>query len=279
MPLVELFDETLDINSTENYELSVELSPDVLTFCILDTLRNKFIMLRSAQPDPDKRFSTDDLTKLIRQDDFLTKSYKRINIIHPSLKFTIIPSLLFDPGKKDEYFLFNHSLEDNQVIQVNKLSEPESFLLYSQFITVSEMVNTVWPGANNFHHLKPYFDNIIRSRQDTDDFLHLHIEHDFFNLVLFGKNIMKFCNSFVYRSVSDILYYTLNCIKSLEIQQNVTIVLSGLNAKNNDIQSNLAMYMRNIKFAKPAGNFTFSYAFNESELFRFINLISAVNCG
>ena len=36
MPFLELFDETLDINSTENYELSVQVSPDGLSFCLLD---------------------------------------------------------------------------------------------------------------------------------------------------------------------------------------------------------------------------------------------------
>ncbi len=49
MPFLELFDETLDINSTENYELSVQVSTDNLSFCILDTLRNKFVLLRSYE--------------------------------------------------------------------------------------------------------------------------------------------------------------------------------------------------------------------------------------
>jgi hypothetical protein len=50
MPFLELFDETLDINATENYELSVQISPYEVSFCILDTLRNKFVMLRSYEP-------------------------------------------------------------------------------------------------------------------------------------------------------------------------------------------------------------------------------------
>ena len=41
MPFFELFDETLDINSTENYELSLEISPQGLTFSLLDSIRNK----------------------------------------------------------------------------------------------------------------------------------------------------------------------------------------------------------------------------------------------
>ena len=51
---------------------------------------------------------------LLRKDDFLTKHYKKINAIMPSPKFTLVPAPLFDPGKKDEYFTFNHIIEDGQ---------------------------------------------------------------------------------------------------------------------------------------------------------------------
>ena len=35
MPFLELFDETLDINSTENYELSVEIGNRAVSFCVM----------------------------------------------------------------------------------------------------------------------------------------------------------------------------------------------------------------------------------------------------
>jgi len=80
MPFLELFDETLDINSTENYELSVQMSRDGFTFTILDTLRNKYILLRSHDPDDDKYLSADKISEIISKDDFLTKKYKSIKI-------------------------------------------------------------------------------------------------------------------------------------------------------------------------------------------------------
>jgi hypothetical protein len=94
MPFLELFDETLDINSTENYELSVQMSRDGFAFIILDTLRNKYVLLRSHDPDDDKYISADRITELINKDDFLTKSFKTVNVIIPSYKSTLIPSPL-----------------------------------------------------------------------------------------------------------------------------------------------------------------------------------------
>lgn len=51
MPFLELFDETLDINSTENYELMIQASPDELTFSIFDNIRNKYVLLRSFEAE------------------------------------------------------------------------------------------------------------------------------------------------------------------------------------------------------------------------------------
>ena len=71
MPFLELFDETLDINSTGNYELSVEICTRAVSFCLLDSIRRKFIMLRSYEPENDKRYSFDEIEELTHKDDFL----------------------------------------------------------------------------------------------------------------------------------------------------------------------------------------------------------------
>jgi hypothetical protein len=279
MPFLELFDETLDINSTENYELSVELSAECLSFIVLDTIRNKFIMLRSFQPENSRRYSTEEISEIIGKDDFLTKKYKKVSIIMPSPKFTLIPAPLFDPGKKDEYFSFNHIQPENNLVFNNKLSDPDSFLVYALSRPLYELVRDVWPGSYPFHHLKPMFEHFRESRRNSgENYIHVHVERDFFNLFIFNHDNLKFCNSFNYRNISDILYYILNIFKSMNIKQEETIHLSGQTERYDDLFSSLALYVRNLKFAEPSGTFTFSYVFNETGLHRFINLISVVNC-
>ena len=279
MPFLELFDETLDINSTENYEISIQLSQVGLAFLILDTIRNKFIMIRSFEAEENKSFSTDDLEEIIRKDDFLTKKYKKVNVVMPSPKFTLIPSPLFDPGKKDEYFTFNHVSPESNIILSNKLTDPDSFLIYALSQPLYDLVKRVWPGVHPFHHVKPLFEHVSGSRRNGDDnYIHIHIERDFFNLILYSHNTLRFCNSFNYRNISDILYYILNIFKTMDIKQEETVYLSGLTERYDDLFSNLSLYVRNVKFAGPSGNFTFSYVFNEPGLHRYINLISVVNC-
>jgi hypothetical protein len=279
MSFLELFDETLDINSTENYELSLQVSPDGFSFCILDTIRNKFVLIRAFEPDENKYFNTDKINELFNNDDFLSRRYKKVNIVMPSKKYTIVPTPLFDPGKKDEYFKFNHTSDDNNLILSNKLTDPDAFLIFSLLNPFYELINSIFPGVLPYHHIKPLLDHISHKRKSVSgNYIHIHVEREFFNLIIFNGNMLKFCNSFNYRNISDILYFVLNVFKNLDINQEETIHFSGLTEKYDDLISTFSIYIRHIKFAEPSGNFTFSYVFNDMEIHRYLNLFSVVNC-
>ncbi len=279
MPFLELFDETLDINSTENYELSVQMSRDGFAFTILDTLRNKYILLRSHDPDDDKYLSTDKISEIISKDDFLTKDFKRINILIPSFKSTLIPAPLYDPGKKEEYFTLNHIREENDLILVNKIPDPDAYIVFSVLKSYNDVSADFYPEVHPNHHTRPLMNQMFHNSRSTNGrYVHLHVEREYFNLFVFENNILKFSNAFNFRNISDILYFVLNVFKSLGINNDETIHFSGLTEKYDDIHSNFALYIKNIKFTGPAGNFTFSYVFNDIELHRFINLFTITSC-
>jgi hypothetical protein len=279
MPFLELFDETLDINSTENYELSVQAGYDGFSFCLLDTIRNKFVLIRVFEPEENKSFNADRIDEIVKKDDFLTRHYKKVRIVTPSLKATLIPAPLFDPGKKDVYFTFNHIKEDQDIVLANKIIDPDAFLIFALSKPVSDLLNTYYPGVHPFHHLKPLLNHISHKRKSVhDNYIHIHVERELFNLIIFGHNKLRFCNTFNYRNITDILYFVINAFKNLDIKQEDTIYLSGLTEKHDDLSSNLSIYVRNIKFAETSGNFSFSYVFDELSLHRYINLFSVTNC-
>jgi hypothetical protein len=279
MPFLELFDETLDINGTENYQLSVQVSQDGFAFCILDTIRNKFVLIRAFEPEENKYFNADQINDMISKDDFLTKHYKKVSVILPSQKFTIIPTQLFDPAKKDKYFTFNHNIEDGNIIIVNKLRDPDAYLVSSVSKPVNDLIYSYYPGTHPFHHIVPLLSSVSHKRKSVHgNYIHIHIEKEFFNLIIFDHSTLKFCNTFNYRNISDILYFVLKVFKNLNIKQEETIYFSGLAKESDDLSSEFSKYVRNIKFAEPFGNFSFSYVFGDTDLHRFLNLFSVINC-
>ncbi len=279
MPLTELFDETLDINATENYELSLTAAYDGLSFTILDTLRNKFVLIRSLEPDEGKSFNAGKISDILDDDDFLPRKYKKIVIQTPSRKSTIVPAALYDPGKKDKYFDFNHTSDPGQVILANRIGDPDSYVVFQVPAALSEVLSRHYPGITLFHHTRPLLWYASRrARNAGGTYVQVHIERDFFTLVIFGDDSLKFCNSFVFRNVSDIMYYVLNVFRKMNISQEETIRFSGRTGIYDDITSGFSAYVRNISFCEPYGNHSFSYVFNETGLQRHLNLFNALSC-
>jgi hypothetical protein len=279
MPVTELFDETLDINATENYELSVEVSPHELSFCILDGIRNKFIMLRSSTPENQKKFSPDHLGDLISKDDFLLRKYRKINLVFSSPWFTLVPAALYDPARKDEHFSFNHTAGESNAVLSDKISDPDSFLIFSVRKQYLAQLREHFEGAVPLHHLRPLFLQLHQLKKESSDtYIHADIEADHFTLIVFRKGILQLCNSYLYRNVSDILYHILNVFRNFGISQEETIVLSGLTEQFDDLSSNISAYIRNIKYARYTGTQTFSYVFNDIPVHRYLSLFTSGSC-
>jgi hypothetical protein len=279
MPLLELFDETLDINSTENYELSVQLGSDGLSLCVLDTLRNKYVMIRDYEPDPGSYFDTNRIGEIISKDDFLMRHYRKVNIITPSQKSTIIPAPLYDDSKKDEYFRFNLIPDQEELVMVNKLPEPDSFLLFTVSRQISEIIKIYFVNHQPYHHLKPLLQSVAGSRRSVNgNYIHVHLENEYFNMIIFDQNTLKFCNTFKYKTLSDIQYYVFYVLKRLNISHEEIIHFSGKTEKYHNMVNDFSRYARNIKFAEPTGNFTLSYVFNDSILHKYLTLFTVTNC-
>ena len=279
MPNLELFDETLDINSTANYDLSLQVSHDGFSFCLLDSIRNKFVLLRTYDSDEDKKLKTEQIGDLIAKDDFLGRSFKSVKIIMPSVKCTLVPSSLFDPAHKDDYFLFNHLPDENNIILNNKISSRDTFIVFSVSHSLYDLVNDKFPGVTVMHHLKPLLINApIKQTLHGDKYIQLHIEKDFFNLLVINEKKLIFCNTFSYRNVSDILYFVLYSFTKLGLNQEIPLFLSGQAEYYDELYTNMSEYIRSVRFAEPVGSSTYSYVFNEIGLQKFLNLFNSINC-
>ncbi len=279
MPFLELFDETLDINSTESYELSLQISHDYLSFSILDTLRNKYVMLRSYEAEEGGSYDANKLGELLSMDDFLIRRFRKTVIVTPSDRSTLVPAPLYDETLKDSFFLFNHPDFNGHDILVNELSEPEAFLVFAIPSDINELIKRSFPRVNPYHQLKPLLRFFSANRRITgSNPVNVHIEKGFLCISVFDQNTLRFCNTFNYQTGSDIRYFILYVFKRLGLSQDENVFFSGRISRHDDIMYGLSDYLRNIKFSQPSGNFTMSYVFNETEVHKFLNLFITSDC-
>ncbi|MEA1887271.1 MAG: DUF3822 family protein [Bacteroidota bacterium] len=275
----ELFDETLDINSTNNYEISIQLGLDGFSFCLLDRLRNRFVMFRNYNLGGKEQGLADEIRDIAAKDEFLSRQYRRYRIVFNFEKSTIVPAALYDPALKDEYFELNHKLKDNYIVSNNRLTRPDAYLLFDIRKDVYDLSYKLFPDATLSHQVKPLLDSSFRQTRTTkDQYIRIHIDPCFFTLVMLKDEKLQFFNTFRVRNDSDILYYLMNSFDRFKIDNDQVVYVSGNISKFDDLYNNLLRYIKTIKLANPEGEFSMSYIFDEMETHRYSNLFNIVSC-
>ena len=144
----------------------------------------------------------------------------------PSPKFTLVPDPLFDPAKKEEYFTLNLVKEENETIISNKIPEPPVYLVFSVPSSIYEIAGHFYPLVYPVHHIKPLLNQATYySKNENVIYLHVHIEKDYFNVLVIEQNNLNFSNTYKYRNISDILYYVLNIFKILVRERKSVCIL------------------------------------------------------
>ena len=279
MPFFVLFDETLDINATGNYSLLMQMDKEELSFAIIDNLRAKYILLRSYEPDNGDIFSIGEIKDILLEDDFLGKRYRSVKICLSSLKYSLVPAPIMDPAKKESLIGLSHDLCEEEVVSVNRLDNPDAYLLFAVDREIAGLSDMLTPGRSPVHYIKPFVDNaLFYAKRKSHDSVFLFAGQDVVTIAVVSNDILKFCNSYVFKNAHDILYYLLKVYKALGLSNGIPVYCSGKISQNDDVFVLLSEYIKEVLFINPVGNFSFSYVFDEDMLHRYINLFSLINC-
>ncbi len=276
---LELLDETLDINSTENYDLTLELSEEGVSIVLLDLLRGKYVLLRHypVQKPTDDLHQT--MSDVVESDDFLRRRYRKVFIITPCLQYTLVPAPVYDPALKDAYFRFNHTAQEKAPVLSNTLPFPGAIVIFSPDSEAMEVINSKWRDVNPWHHTKPLLHHVFSASRSSDErYVHLHFEKSFVTVVIVEKKNLVFCNSFPCTALADAGYFLFSVLEKRSVGKDETIHISGMLEPYSEGHLSILNFAENVRFSAPLIRKSFSYVMNEVHLHRWLNLFTASSC-
>ncbi len=276
---LELLDETLDINATDNYDLTLELAEEGVSLAVLDLLRGKYVMLRHYPREVPADGSIRPLGEIIDNDDFLRRHYRKIIVIVPSPLFTLVPSPVFEPRLRDDYFHFNNRVPEEAKIFTNNLPFPDAVVIFSPEERAVEGIFSRWRDVTPWHHTKPLLQHVYAACRTSEEcYIHVHFEKSFITVIIAEKRNLTFCNSFACSASSDAAYFLFNVLDRKGIKNDETIYVSGTVEPYSEAHIALLNFAANVKFAAPIIRQSLSYVMNEVHLHRWLNLFTAAAC-
>lgn len=275
-------DETLDINTTQSYHLSIQVSLNGFSFSILDTVRNKYVALKNYPLDKQKGIPEDQLKDIFKKDEFLTRKYKSSSYFFITDKSTLVPSPLFNKDKIKEYLMFNHPLEERNKIFYNQIKNANTYTVYSIPVNICEILDKQFPGIKNYHQSVPFIEQIILKNQSGEfDFsAFINITPGIFDIAVSQSKKLILYNQFCFKNENDFIYFVLNIFEQLKLNPEKTLLfLSGEITKTSKYYESLKKYIKSIRFEKRDNQFIYSYTFNQIPEHTFISLLNLYNCG
>ena len=276
-----LLDETFDKNQTLHYNLSIQVDLHGLTFCMLDTVRNKYTGLRHYALDglTDWR-DVSALSKILETDDILKLQFKNTCFMIVDGKNTLVPLEYFDNNQIAEIFTLNHTLDNSSEILYNSLAHALAANIFSMPIQVKSAFKHVFPDIKAFNSISPFIENLIHeSGRSYRKKCFVSIHSNTIDIGIASQKTLEFFNTFAYREKSDIVYFILSVMEKFELPVLTSeIHFSSDMESNENIYEFLGQYINHIKFIRPGEHFSFSYIFDDAYITRFANLFNLALC-
>lgn len=277
-----IIDETFDINITHNYNLSVQVLPDSLSFSVYNGLQSKFIALKHF--DLGKKISPDDYLEKIKHiiiaEEILQKKYKSIKILVFSSCFTLIPGPLFQEEEREEYFNLGNKA-DETIILTNSYKSFDAVVVFSISKFLFNMLSSFFNTVVFYHQSVPMIDeNLIQYKNKlTTPRVFINTYSEYCDICVLKDNRPELFNCFRFENGADFMFYLMYIYEHLKLDpENISLTISGDFERKSELSLNMEKFIKNISFSGFPKNFMFSYHYKKIEEHLFTNLYLLEKC-
>jgi len=274
-------DETLDINLTHTYNLSIQADLNGLSFCVFDPLINKFTVLVHQTFKKDVPFDDflDEFEKTLESIDLLGYTYKKVHFTWESPKAAIIPSVFFNPNDIKKQFVLNQKIDELDELHYKKLSYNDSYCIYIIPSQVASIIKKKFTKVSFYNQSIPWINYILGQYLSDKKKIFVHIHNDFIDTLVCQDDKILLCNTFQIKTSSDLLYFILYTYDQLNLDKETNeLILSGLITKKSEVFEEIKKFLPHVKFEKPLENFVYSYTFKSIPIHTFSNLFNLELC-
>ena len=195
---------SVDYNNLKENELSIQLSLDGFSFCILNQKENLIIKLeqfsfKDLSPTPEKLLNN--VKKLFDREKDLQKRYPSVIISHVNQLSALVPKPLFDETRMKDYIRYSSKTYDNDYIVFDEIKNHEMINVYIPFVNVNNFFLERFGSFEYKHFSTVLITNLLNTYKFSEHpHMFAHIAERHFEIVIIAGNKLLYYNSFYYES-------------------------------------------------------------------------------
>ena len=269
-------DETFDPNFTIEYKLSIQVSLDGFSFCILDDIRKKFLVFKYFPfRINNASFLPQKTKKIIEQEEILAHKYKGIQILIENQWVSAIPN---SEGFNENHELFlrqSFKLPSNSAFHISYNKAFDFALAFAYSGQLKALFDEKFESYKLLHQIEPTINKVSNGSLKKGTNCFVNVSAQFFTLLIFDGKKLMLLNSFVFKNKKDFLFYLLSTLEGLGLNPyNINLHISGNIDEKGSINSLLEEYSLNVSYLKFNRAYQYSYTFESFPEHKFLNVIN-----
>ncbi len=231
-------------------ELSIQVSLDGLSFCVLDTTKNRVVAFREYTfekvKNPFQLMSK--IEETFAEESWLQNEYKKVHVVHQNYLSTFVPKPLFSDKNLSDYLKFNHKILENDYVTFDVVRNSDMVNVYVPYVNVNNFLIDRF-GAFDYHH----FSTILIEKLQLEGVgtqnptMYVNMRSASFEIVVLKQRRLEFYNSFVYETKEDFIYYLLFTAEQLGLNpEEFNLIFLGRIKEEDECFQIAYNYVRNV---------------------------------
>lgn len=241
-------------NSTHisNKALSIQISLNGLSFCVLNTLDNSVFKIKHIIFE--KKITPFELLDAVKHafntEEWLSDSFDKVQVIHVNELATLVPKPLFNEEAIADYLKLNSKILKTDFITFDTISVNDTVNVYVPYVNVNNYIYEHF-GAFTYKHFATVLVEEILSQEKnaSGNKIYIHVNNAHFEIIVTKAGSLTLYNTFEYQTPEDFIYYILFTLEQLELNPEVIeTILLGTILENDALYNILYKYVRHIAF-------------------------------
>lgn len=255
--MFDLNTKSFDLEKTNEYILSIQVSLDGFSFSVFNPLENKIIAFKCTP----LKISNDNLIlrhfgDWLREEELLQKKYLKTILVYFTIEFSLIPENLYCSQLVKEAtkrLISEDKLKKTVINTINGLSS-EAKIVFHVPKNLNDMILQTFNSPVLIHPVQLIGREIPNGNKKNKVIL---LYHNKSCILVAGRgNQILLANGFITGHINDLVYYVLNVIMQLNLNAKETeFYLSDALVKNEKLEQLFQPYFQEISYLSPAGSF------------------------
>lgn len=244
-------------------KLSIQVSLNGLSFCILDTIENR-IRISDTLVFEEERSPyglRKGLVALFEKHRLPKKSFSEVIVIHCNTLFSLVPKPLFEVDEMPNYLKFNAKILATDHLDYDEIEGNDMINVYVPFVNVNNYIYELFGEFTFKHNGTVMVESLLKSNtQVQEPICYVHIGLRQMDITVLSKKKLLLFNSFKFTTKEDFIYYLLFTIEQLGLDpEKVLIKLFGNIEEGDEFYAICYQYVKNVSIFVPPTSW---YPFN-----------------